>query len=162
MNNFSEESSLRPISRQISIRHMGEIINVNIEKITLLEGNSNYTYIYTQTGEKYLLCRTLKTFSEVLSGDFIRIHKSFIINTRHVVSYSKDRRAFKMSCGNYAQISKRKVTTVIRSLVTPGETCMPTDDFEVKPNSPTQYLSSQPQIKDQLPSCVLQDHNCFW
>lgn len=101
----------RPAS--ISVHYMGRIITVGIDHITLLEGDGNYTYVYTNAGTKYLICKTLKSLAVKLNSKFIRVHKSFLVNSDYVISCTEDGRALKMHCGNLAVVSRRKTKEII-------------------------------------------------
>lgn len=92
----------------INVYLRGSVVKLPIETITLLEGQGNYTCIYTRNGFKYLICKTLKSLSGLLGCKFIRVHKSFIVNPHYVVSVERGDRMIRMQCGNFAAISKRK------------------------------------------------------
>ena len=98
----------------ISVHHMGRTISIGIDHITLFEGDGNYTYVYTYTGTKYLICKTLKSLAIRLDNNFIRVHKSFLINSDYVVGCAEDGRALQMRCGNEAVVSRRKTKEIIQ------------------------------------------------
>lgn len=60
-----------------------------LDKIRHLEASGNYTFIYFQDGSRLLVCRTLQEMGLRLtvSRRFIRIHRSFIINTDYLERY---------------------------------------------------------------------------
>lgn len=63
----------------------GKFINIKKEAIVYIEGNSNYLYIHLKDAshQAYL---TLIEIEAILPGhQFIRIHKSFIVNVDHIV-----------------------------------------------------------------------------
>ncbi|MFB9077863.1 LytR/AlgR family response regulator transcription factor [Flavobacterium procerum] len=62
---------------------------VKMEEIVRLRGNGNFTDLYLNNGNKKMVCRFLKHFSEILPLPFIRVHKSHIINVNCVKSYNK-------------------------------------------------------------------------
>jgi two-component system LytT family response regulator len=63
---------------------------VEISEIIYLQGDNNYTYIFTQK-RKYALAKTLKEFEEILSEDgFFRSHKSIIVNLNEIKSIDAD------------------------------------------------------------------------
>ena len=65
-----------------------EVINVN--EIVRAEANDNYTNFYLTNGSKYLVSKTLKHFDDLLSDfDFIRIHKSHLVNLQYITKYIK-------------------------------------------------------------------------
>ena len=57
--------------------------------IIRLQGNGNFTDIYLTGKQKKMVCRFLKYFEEILPCNFVRVHKSHIIDTDRVVSYHK-------------------------------------------------------------------------
>ncbi|MCF0074398.1 LytTR family transcriptional regulator [Dyadobacter sp. CY261] len=98
---------------QISVHFMGRTITLHAEQITLLEGDGNYTYVYTCAGTRYLICKTLKSLACKLDDNFIRVHKSFLVNSNYVIGCAHDGRALKMRCGNKAVVSRRKTKEII-------------------------------------------------
>jgi two-component system, LytTR family, response regulator len=65
-----------------------EVVNVN--EIIRAEANDNYTNFYLVNGKKYLVSKTLKYFDELLTEfDFIRIHKSHLVNLQYITKYVK-------------------------------------------------------------------------
>ncbi len=65
-----------------------EVVNVN--DIIRAEANDNYTNFYLVGGKKFLVSKTLKHFNELLSEfDFIRIHKSHLVNLQYITKYIK-------------------------------------------------------------------------
>src|SRR4051812_21039514 len=78
-----------------------------LNTITFLQGSGNYTFIYTDAGKRYLVCKTMKMLSENLKQNFIRIHKSFLINSDLVVERIEDDRLLKMAYGTEVTVSRR-------------------------------------------------------
>jgi len=65
-----------------------EVINVN--EIVRAEANDNYTNFYLTNGKSYLVSKTLKHFEELLTEfDFIRTHKSHLVNLQFITKYIK-------------------------------------------------------------------------
>jgi two-component system, LytTR family, response regulator len=55
------------------------------ENIICLEGVNNYTKLYFINEKPLMVAKTLKEYDETLSEHgFIRVHKSYLVNTRHV------------------------------------------------------------------------------
>ncbi|WP_256012025.1 LytR/AlgR family response regulator transcription factor [Desertivirga xinjiangensis] len=62
---------------------------IDTADILYVEADSNYSIFHLKTGEKLIISKPLKEFEETLDTfDFIRIHKSAIINMKYVQSYS--------------------------------------------------------------------------
>jgi len=63
---------------------------VQVKDIIHLQAEDNFTLFHLVDGSKHLICRTLKFYDEMLSDlDFLRIHKSHVINLQYVKRYKK-------------------------------------------------------------------------
>ena len=69
-------------SNFIFVKSDKKIIKINLEDISHIEAYGNYVKIYTD--KMILTSQTLSDFLDKLSDDFLRIHKSFIINFNHL------------------------------------------------------------------------------
>ncbi|GHB78471.1 LytR/AlgR family response regulator transcription factor [Persicitalea jodogahamensis] len=124
MNNFSNYTLPVPapfvkrstITREIAVHLTGKTMLLKPEDITCLEGEGNYTFIHTCRGKRYLVSRTLKSLTEHLDGNFLRVHKSYIINTNFIVERMDEDRVITMSCGKKALVSRRKMKEIIEIL----------------------------------------------
>jgi two-component system LytT family response regulator len=96
----------------ISVQSMGRTIFLSPDAITFMEGEGNYTFIYTNTGKKYLVSKTLKSLAEHLNRNFIRVHKSYLVNADYVVERMEDDRMLRMSCGREVVVSRRKIKEI--------------------------------------------------
>jgi len=66
---------------------------VNIDEIVFIKGDSNYSIIITKNNIKHTICHTLKDITEELPAkDFIRVHKTYIINKNYMCSYNRNTR----------------------------------------------------------------------
>jgi two-component system LytT family response regulator len=84
--NFKEP---KPEKQQIILPTIEGFEVVKIEHIIRLKGNGNFSDIYLTDGSKKMVCRFLKYFSEILPSNYIRIHKSHIVNINFIKSYNK-------------------------------------------------------------------------
>lgn len=82
-----------------------EVVNVN--EILRAEANDNYTKFYLSNGKTYLISKTLKYFDDLLAEfDFIRIHKSHLVNLQYITKYVKGKGGqVKMSDGSLVDVS---------------------------------------------------------
>jgi len=65
-----------------------DVIKVN--EIIRCQANDNFTEFYLTNGTKKLISRTLKFYEDILKDfDFVRIHKSHLINLQYVTKYMK-------------------------------------------------------------------------
>ncbi len=82
--------------------------------ILLVRGEGNYSHVILKDGRKFLSCRTLKYFADLLEqGGFIRPSKSALINPaaiRHIDF--KSQKAIRLVNDEVIPISRRKVRTI--------------------------------------------------
>jgi two-component system, LytTR family, response regulator len=107
-NNSHAVSSFGSPVSPIMIQFMGRPISISPDTITYMEGEGNYTFIYTNNGKRYLVSRTLKSLSENLSENFMRVHKSYVVNAHYVVEQLIHDRVLKMAGGKEVMVSRRK------------------------------------------------------
>ncbi|QZE15855.1 LytTR family DNA-binding domain-containing protein [Halosquirtibacter laminarini] len=63
-------------------------VKVMIDEITHVEGSKEYVTFYSEDGKKYIKNERLKNVEEQFSSfDFLRIHKSFLVNLKYVHSF---------------------------------------------------------------------------
>lgn len=66
----------------IFVKSDKKLIKLNFDEIYYIEAYGNYVKIFTD--EMILTAQTLSDFIEKLSSNFIRVHKSYIINFTHL------------------------------------------------------------------------------
>lgn len=82
---------------------------ISVDNIVAIEAQESYCCINT-TDQKYVASKNLKHFETILESvpQFIRVHKSWIINTKFILSYSKSDYSIKLKNGIIAKLSKYK------------------------------------------------------
>ncbi|MEQ8475267.1 LytTR family DNA-binding domain-containing protein [Fulvivirga sp.] len=83
-SNQMEEQSL------VEIRADKRTYRVPVDSITYVEGLGNYVTYYFTDRKPLISYSSLKDIEENLSKDFTRIHKSFVINRKHIDSYTNE------------------------------------------------------------------------
>lgn len=84
----------------ISINSGHKIYRIKPDNILYIEGLKEYVSYYTEDGQRIVALESLKKLSETLPSDqFVRIHKSYIINITKV----------KVVEGNQVQIGNKKI-----------------------------------------------------
>ena len=84
-NQAVEKVAAAPLQK-LFVKHGGELKAVSISEILYLEAEDNYSYVHTEDA-KYLLSYTMKSLEEKInSADFIRVHRSFVVNCNKVTS----------------------------------------------------------------------------
>lgn len=98
------------LPRKIAIHTQEAMHFFELDEITRLEANSNYTFLHFVNGTKMLASKTLKEFEELLPPkQFFRVHHSSIINLKYVRKYLKsDGGCIEMTDGTIVDISRRK------------------------------------------------------
>ncbi|OEK09151.1 hypothetical protein A8C32_10480 [Flavivirga aquatica] len=78
------------INKTICLKSYKDYQYLNTDEILFLRADNNTTDFYMNNGETISAFKTLKTFENLLPKNFLRIHKSYIVNKNHVskVSYS--------------------------------------------------------------------------
>ena len=77
---------------------------LDINDIYCINADRMYSVIYTKNDKKYTASKKLSYYDDLLStSDFIRVHRSWIINTKHIYTYSK----------------KEKVITLVNNITIP-------------------------------------------
>ncbi len=85
-------------------------------QIIRLEGESNYTKFFFTEKKPMLTSKTLKEFEEILSAHgFIRIHKSHMINKKHISNLSGEG-VVTMADQSKVEISRRRRAEVVEFL----------------------------------------------
>lgn len=79
------------------------------EQILYCKSEGSYTYVITDK-KKILITKSLRDMESVLEPhDFLRTHKSFLVNLSHIIKYIKvDGGYLIMSNGDKAAVSRRK------------------------------------------------------
>lgn len=92
------------------------LIFLEISKIMYIKGDGAYSQVFLANGSKNLVSRNLKNFEDILCNtkNFMRIHKSFIINFDFVQSFNKsDGGSLELQSGLQIPVSADKVNTIL-------------------------------------------------
>ncbi len=91
--------------RYAFIYRCGDYIKVSLEEIERIEAAGSYSTIYLTNDRKQVVSLNLAAIQRLLpDDDFIRIHRSCIINLEHVESVSGNR----LKIGNSSQVIGRE------------------------------------------------------
>ena len=72
----------------ITVRCDGKSVIIPIQDIVLLESLKDYVRIVTSDRQKRITMGTLGSFADKLPEDFVRIHRSYLININHLSEYN--------------------------------------------------------------------------
>ena len=80
-----------------------------LKEIIMFRADINYTSIYLLSGKILIIPRTIKIFEDLLSEyAFIRTHRAYLVNERHLKEYDFPNNLVKMSNNMIALISRRR------------------------------------------------------
>lgn len=88
--NFQKKNPVK-IKNNICIQSYKDYQYLNHDEILFLKADNNSTDFYMNDGSVFCAYKTLKTFETLLPQNFLRIHKSYIINKNYVtrIQFSK-------------------------------------------------------------------------
>lgn len=94
--------------KRIAIPYKSDYAILNIEDVLCIEADRMYSVIYTNKSKKYTVAKKLSYYEKLLceNGNFIRIHRSWIVNTNEIDIYSKKEK--EVTLNNQTKISVSK------------------------------------------------------
>lgn len=103
---------------RIALPSTDELVFVAIQDIVRCESDSNYTHFYLVNGEHFLVSKTLKEYEDMLENQgFFRIHKSSLINLKHLKKYKKgEGGTVTMIDGSQLEVSRRRKDDFLKAL----------------------------------------------
>ena len=95
---------------KIALTYAKGIRYVSLSEIIYLSSDRSYTTVYFDGGDKIVLTnKSLTEFESLLEPDFFRIHRSYLVNTAHIDSFSNiDGGIVIMKNGDELLLSRRK------------------------------------------------------
>ncbi|HYE56311.1 MAG TPA: LytTR family DNA-binding domain-containing protein [Chitinophagaceae bacterium] len=92
-----------------------------VDDILRLEADRSYTHIHLVNKRPFIASKTLKHFEDMLEEfNFIRTHKSHLVNPRHVTRLTSDHEFVLLTDGSKVEVSRRKKEDVQKQLVERG------------------------------------------
>ena len=84
--NYQDDKPKRIVLKTMNAYHI-----LNEDEILYCKSDNNYTYFFTDKGERILISKTLKKTIEMLSKDtFIHCHQSYLVNSKYIKKYLKE------------------------------------------------------------------------
>ncbi|HRY33338.1 MAG TPA: LytTR family DNA-binding domain-containing protein [Bacteroidales bacterium] len=111
------ENRLHILRESLSNRHEKIILPcaegfcvVELNQITRIEADDNYSWFYLQNGDKILVSKSLGNFEQLLKDlPFIRVHSKHLINIRYLVKYVKGKGGYViMQDGSHLDVSESR------------------------------------------------------
>jgi DNA-binding LytR/AlgR family response regulator len=86
--NMQEFTYAFDIASNDSLSLLRQQTTILLSEIILLQAEVNYTHFFLKNGQKLTFAKTLKRFEQELdSKQFIRIHRTYLINKNHLKTY---------------------------------------------------------------------------
>jgi two-component system LytT family response regulator len=100
---------LRSSEHKISYLHQGYTNYLLVDDIIALEANRAYTKIYRKSGQPITVSKNLSQLESELEpyAKFVRTHRSWLINTSALQSYSKSKLEIRLEGDIIAKLSKQ-------------------------------------------------------
>lgn len=107
-----------PGAVKIALPHVGGISFINLDEISYLQADSNYTILHRTNLQKMVVSKTLREFEDILQDKgFMRVHKSNIVNLRYVRAFSTgEGGTIRMADGGEVAISRRMQEEFLRQM----------------------------------------------
>ncbi|MFT4665036.1 MAG: two-component system LytT family response regulator [Polaribacter sp.] len=105
--------------RKIALPTMEGIQFEPVQQIISLEAKGNYTSLYFTDGRRLLVCKTLMEIETLLNNSlqFVRIHRSFIINLNRIMKYVRGKGGYVvMEDGSSRNVSNGRRDDFFKSL----------------------------------------------
>ena len=83
---------------------------LNIDDIVHLEADGSYTNITLVNNKRLFICKKLKYFDMLLheASQFYRVHRSHIVNIKHILHYGRHEATLKMENNILVRIARNK------------------------------------------------------
>jgi two-component system LytT family response regulator len=103
---------------KIALPSIDGLVFIKMNEIFYCEASSNYTIFYTSENKRYMVCRTLKEYEELLTDHhFFRIHHSYLVNLKMIKKYVKGEGGYVILNNDVSlDVSKRKKVDFLNRL----------------------------------------------
>lgn len=98
----------KKVIKRIAIPYKSDYAIVNIEDISCIEADRMYSIIHTTNSKKFIVAKKLNHYEDLLceKADFIRVHRSWIINANKIETYSKKEKHVVLTTSFKVSVSK--------------------------------------------------------
>lgn len=100
--------------KKITLNTAEKIHIVEYDKIIRCESDNYYTLFYFNDNTTLLISKTLKEVEKMLQeGNFVRPHKSHLINISYIQNYNRDDTSLTLTDGSKIPVSRRKRESIL-------------------------------------------------
>ncbi len=93
--------------KAITIKNQKGYSFLNFDDIFLIKSSSNYTYFYTKDLQKVVVSKTMKEFEPYLNEQFLRVHKSYIVNTNFIRFLNTTKKKLQLAISELTDLNPR-------------------------------------------------------
>ncbi|MEE9434607.1 MAG: LytTR family DNA-binding domain-containing protein [Sphingorhabdus sp.] len=114
-----EQARERQIASEINVKSAGKMERISTGQISHCRGASGYAEIILLDGREILHSATLAEMEETLPATFLRVHRSYLVNTAYVKSLERDPSGtgtLSMTDGSDIPVSRRILPQVRQAL----------------------------------------------
>jgi len=107
---FAEDAAV------LIVRRPGSVELVPLEQVLRVSGADDYVELYLRDGRRALHDATLDELEGQLTTGFVRVHRSHLINVRHVVRFldgDAEQRTVELTGGLTVPVSRRRFAAVV-------------------------------------------------
>lgn len=80
--------------QKLAIPYKSDYAILNVDDVLCIEADRMYSKIYTLSNKQFLVAKKLRHYEELLKqNNFVRVHRSWIVQLYHIHSYSKKERS---------------------------------------------------------------------
>jgi DNA-binding LytR/AlgR family response regulator len=117
---LKKKCNSKGVKKSLCIKSYRDYHYIDTEEIVVLKADNNSTDFFLADGSTVIAYKTLKTFESILPRNFVRIHKSYIINIDYInrVNYGKNICSVKELSEKipFTKTYASNIETIIRSL----------------------------------------------
>ena len=96
----------------LKLQSNGIIRFAAFSEIVYLKADDNYTCFILKDLSQFIMCKTLLNFETVLGFQFIRCHKTYLVNSIHIREINKRNRQILLTTGGSIPYSRNKAKIV--------------------------------------------------
>lgn len=86
---INPKSMVKELPKTLFVKDGNKLVQIHLEQLHYIKSESNYVMLHLEH-KKIMSLITLKELAEKLPPNFIRIHRSYIVNLKHLDSISPD------------------------------------------------------------------------
>ena len=104
---------------RIYVSTLDGLIFLKMDDIVCIEADSSYSEFHLLNGSKVVTSKRLSIYEEQLKNHlFIRVHKSYLINLKHIARYQRGRGGYlEMSNGMIIKVGESKKEELLKHLI---------------------------------------------